>query len=361
MDYSLSVAKILSDFEKTWTFDLEDLRKPSTEQVFKNLIATYPENCQPRLEQEFFGYGAITPLLDCDQTQEIMINGRQEIWIEKLGRFERFHDHFLSDVTFKNFIDRICAEAQVHVDLSNPFANGRWRGYRLHLVCAPISHQAHHLTLRRHPQNPWTLDRLATGGWCTQTELLVLRSLLYKKQNVLVIGPKGAGKTYVLGACLKEIEPNERTVIIEDTDELSLPNTASTKLLTRVGTSSLPEITLSELVRQSLRMRPQRLAVGEVRGPEAKDLLLALATGHQGSWGTLHAQDAQQALLRLEMLIQMGAPQWSVQAIRQLLKLSVDALVVCGFEGGQRRLKGIFHVAAIESFGLLLDPLTASV
>src|SRR6185437_10803831 len=105
--------------------------------------------------------------------------------------------------------------------------------------------------------------------------------------------------------------------------------------------------------RQSLRMRPFRIVMGEVRGAEAKDLLLALATGHSGSWGTLHAAEARQALLRLEMLIQLGAPQWGQQAIRQLLKLSVDALVVCGNENGHRHLEGIFKVAALESFGFL--------
>jgi pilus assembly protein CpaF len=127
-------------------------------------------------------------------------------------------------------------------------------------------------------------------------------------------------------------------------------------MLTRgTGSPSLPEVTLSDLVRQSLRMRPSRLIMGEVRGPEAKDLLLALATGHSGSLGTLHASDPRQALLRLEMLVQLGAPQWSVQAVRQLIQLSVDTLVVCGNENGHRCLKGIYKVAALESFGFLLE------
>src|SRR6185437_9764012 len=109
--------------------------------------------------------------------------------------------------------------------------------------------------------------------------------------------------------------------------------------------------------RQSLRMRPFRIVMGEVRGGEAKDLLLALATGHSGSLGTLHASEARQALLRLEMLVQLGAPQWSLQAIRQLIQLSVDGLVVCGYENGHRCLKGIYNVAALEAFGFLLEPI----
>ena len=104
-------------------------------------------------------------------------------------------------------------------------------------------------------------------------------------------------------------------------------------------------------------MRPTRLVLGEVRGSEAKDLLLALATGHGGSLGTLHAAEAKQALLRLEMLVQLGAPQWSVHAVRQLIQLSLDALVVCGFEGEARRLRGIYKLAALEAFGFLLEPI----
>ena len=181
--------------------------------------------------------------------------------------------------------------------------------------------------------------------------------MIRQQENLLFIGPTGCGKTTVLGACLRELRGDERAVIIEDTDELARPNSASTTLLTRGPfTPALPEVTLTDLVRQSLRMRPSRLVMGEVRGAEAKDLLLALATGHSGSLGTLHASEPRQALLRLEMLVQLGAPQWSVQAVRQLIQLSVDGLVVCGNEGGHRRLEGIFKVAALESFGFLLDP-----
>ena len=182
--------------------------------------------------------------------------------------------------------------------------------------------------------------------------------MIERRKNILFLGPTGCGKTTVLGACLKELASSERVVILEDTDELPRPNTASSKLLTRPQQgSTLPEVTLSDLVRQSLRMRPFRLVMGEVRGAEAKDLLLALATGHSGSMGTIHSADARQALLRLEMLVQLGAPQWSLQAIRQLIHLSVEALVVCGYEGGQRRLHGLFQVAALESIGFLLEPI----
>ena len=199
---------------------------------------------------------------------------------------------------------------------------------------------------------------LESAGWAQAPRIQMLRDLIVKQKNILFIGPTGSGKTTVLGACLRELQENERAVIIEDTDELARPNSSSAKLLTRPAQSAaLPEVTLTDLVRQSLRMRPQRLVMGEVRGAEAKDLLLALATGHSGSLGTVHAADPRQALLRLEMLVQLGAPQWNVQAIRQLIQLSVDYLVVCGNADGKRRLDGIYKVAALESFGFLLEPM----
>jgi pilus assembly protein CpaF len=353
-----AVTEILGAFEKAWTFDLRDLNRPSSEEIVRGLIRKRPDAEHARLEEEFFRFGPLAPLLEDGFVLEIIVNGPAEVWFERGGFFRRLDDAFLSEHTFKNFIDRICSEAGAKIDLAQPFCDGRWGEFRLHLACAPLTHCLFHLSLRRVPHNPWTLHKLAEAGWCTEAQAGVLRSLLEERKNVILAGATGSGKTSVLGACLKELRPEERVVIIEDTDELPLPNTASTKLLSRHQVSpSLPEVTLADLVKQSLRMRPFRLCIGEVRGAEAKDLLLALATGHSGSWGTLHASCPRQALLRLEMLIQLGAPQWNVQAIRQLMQLSVDAIVVCGMENGHRRLEGVFKVAALESIGFLLEPL----
>lgn len=358
MDLRGEVSRILEAFHKTWTYDIHDAARPPAEVVMRDQIHKAPPDMRTRLEAEFFDYGPVNPLLELSGLQEVIINGPDDIWLERSGVFERSPDNFLSEYTFRNFVDRLCSEAGVKIDLGQPFANGRWRGFRLHIACAPLTHCTFHICLRRMPESAWTLQRLEEAGWCTGGQSALLRRLLSERKNVLVIGPTGSGKTSVLGACLKELRPDERTVVIEDTDELPIPNRASTKLLSRPRLSDcLPEVDLAELVKQSLRMRPFRLVVGEVRGAEAKDLLLALATGHNGSWGTLHANEARQALLRLEMLIQLGAPQWSLAAIRQLLHLSVDALVLCGIENGHRRLEGVFRVAALETCGFLLEPM----
>jgi pilus assembly protein CpaF len=349
--------EIHRQFSSTWTLDARDLTRPPVETVLRNLVDQSPPALVPRLEREFFAAGPVQNLIEDREISEIVINGRQEIWYEKHGRLQKGADCFLTDTTFKNFIDRVCAESAMRIDLSRPFADGRWNGFRVHLARSPLTHCDFHVTLRRVPENPWTLELLEKNGWASAEHTNLLRSQIEERKNIIFIGATGSGKTSVLGACLKALPEEERVVIVEDTDELPRPNSASTKMLTRSSSSDLTEVTLTDLVKQSLRMRPFRLVLGEARGGEAKDLLMALATGHSGSLGTLHASDPRQALLRLEMLVQMGAPQWGQQAIRQLIHLSVQTIVLCGMDGGQRRLKGIFKVAALESFGFLLEQL----
>ena len=355
-DLARDVVEISDEFTRSWMFDERDLGRPHVDQVVRDLIAKRAPERRARLEDEFFGVGPLSPLMADPDVTEIIINGATEVWFERRGVLARHADQFLSDSSFKNFVDRACTEAAVKVDLAQPFADGHWRGFRLHVGRAPLTRVAYHLTLRRTPESPWTLTTLTAAGWCTREDAEVLRGLVDARVNILVIGPTGAGKTSVLNALLGETAANERTVILEDTDELKAPNAASAKLLTRPAIGhQLPEYTLTDLVRQSLRMRPDRLVIGEVRGGEAKDLLLALATGHAGSLGTLHARDARQALLRLEMLVQLGAPQWNLAAIRRLLHLSVGALVTCEFSEGRRRLGGVMKIAGLEDFGLLLE------
>lgn len=349
---------ILKTFQSSWTFDTRDLNRPSADQLLRELVEASPPNLRNRLHLEFFGLGPLQEILDAQSAQEIVVNGPHEIWLERDGEWSKLEDQFLTDFTFKNAIDLISHEAQIKVDLDYPFADGRWRNYRIHLARSPLTHCEFHISFRRMGQRCWNFEELIHLDWCTKPQLAILERIIAEKGNTLFIGATGSGKTTILGACLDSLPKNERVVILEDTDEIARPNQASTKLLTRPPLSgTLTEVSLSELVRQSLRMRPSRIVMGEVRGPEAKDLLLALATGHSGSLGTLHANDPRQALLRLEMLIQLGAPQWSTQSIRQLIQLSVEYLVLCGNKNGHRRLEGLYRVAALESVGFLIEPL----
>lgn len=328
-------------------------------QIIANEAEDLGSDLQKRLRNEFDGAGPLEPLLEDESVTEIMINSLDQIWYERDGALQLLKDRFVSELTYQNFIERLCQEAKAQVSLERPFCDGKVRSFRMHLVSSELTGSGFLLTLRRQSSNPWTLDRLKGSSWSTDTGIQILKMWLQRKKNFLVVGETGSGKTSVLSACLQELPSSERVVILEDTSEIPVPNSASVKLLTRVDCHGLlPNMDLTELLRQSLRMRPDRLVVGEVRSAEAKDLLLALSTGHQGSIGTLHASSAHQAILRLEMLVQLGAPHWSLQTIRRLLGLSLNGIVVVGRgPQGQRKLKSIHELSAVEETGVLLDPI----
>ncbi|HRO66494.1 MAG TPA: ATPase, T2SS/T4P/T4SS family [Pseudobdellovibrionaceae bacterium] len=320
-------------------------------------LGALAERERNRLRLEFDADGPLTPLLEMTGLTEILINGSSDIWFERNGRLERSDETFLSEPSYERIMEKICTEANALPTLEKPSANGKWKDFRLHAIRAPLARSSFVVSLRRHPDNPWTLQRLLEAGWCTDGEAELLRKILREKRNFLVIGATGSGKTSVLNALLGSLPAQERCAIIEDTDEISCPKGPSFKLLTREASSGgLAAVDQGELVRQCLRMRPDRLVMGEIRGGEAKDFLMALSTGHQGSFGTLHADDPGQALLRMEMLIQMGAPHWNLIAIRKLIRLGLHSVVVTGKnENGERRLRGIHRLVSLEDSGFLLE------
>ncbi|UXR64341.1 ATPase, T2SS/T4P/T4SS family [Bdellovibrio bacteriovorus] len=333
------------------------LRSERVENLVKSHTQNAPEKIRQRVLSEFHSWGPVEDLLADDSITEVLINGPTAIWFERQGRLHHHPDHFFSELSYRNFLDRISHAANAHITTEFPCADGRFGDFRLSLVGAELTQTHPHLTLRRHPKNPWTFARLADHQWCTPDQLKAFSKLILERRNFLVVGPTGSGKTSVLNAFLNLLPDCERVVVIEDTSEISLPNKASMKLLTREDPQGvLPSVEQGQLVRRSLRLRPDRLVMGEVRGPEAKDFLMALATGHSGSFGTLHAQDASQALIRLEMLIQMGAPQWSLTAIRRLIQMSLDYVVVAERSStGQRQLKGLYRLCSLEENGFLLE------
>lgn len=321
----------------------------------EELILSEPPELQDRLREEYFGMGPLLPLISSPEITEILIRGPHQIWIETEGEFQLFSDHFLSEQTFHNFLMRLYAECGPHPDLNRPFADGAWRGFRIHVVTPPIAKEVQ-VNLRRQGGDLWTLDKLEKVGWAQPSSVRTLRQWIHDRRNFLVVGPTGSGKTSVLNACLKEIGTSERVVSLEDTRELAVNFGPSCQLVTRQDHQGiLHEYALSDLLKQCLRMRPHRIIVGEVRGNEARDLLLALATGHRGSLGTLHATDPRQALIRLEMLIQLGASSWSTKAIQQLILLSLDGLVVVEEKDRKRKLNGIYRITSLESCGFLLE------
>lgn len=325
--------------------------------IVDQICADAPEALRVRMHDEYFRAGPIEVLFNDPLITEIIVNGSDSIWFERSGRLEPLADCFLSDLSYRNFIARMSREASMQASLDCPFADGKWRGCRVHLIIPPASGDQAVVTLRRHPLSPWTFENLLRREWARPEAVSALNSLISSRANFLIVGCTGSGKTSVLNACLGQLSHTERTIIIEDTSELCIPNSISSKLLTRKDAQGLlRDIDQGELLRQALRMRPDRLVMGEIRGGEAKDLLMAFATGHSGCMGTLHADSARQALLRLEMLIQLGAPQWSVHAVRTLIWLSLQAVVVVGrASDGRRKLDGIYRIASLEDIGFLIE------
>lgn len=352
--------KILAEIQTTELMDLavnpHMAEHRPLELRIRELCKDLSEDVQARILAEFVDSGPLQALLINEEITEIFINGAGSVWFESRGRFHAHSDCFLSEITFQNFVHRLCGDCGIVINLDRPYGEGRWGAFRVTVLQRPLTIEEFHLCLRRQRHNPWTLQALIEQSWASDDQCKYIRELISEKKNFLIVGATGSGKTSLLNACIQEVPEDERLVVIEDVNEIALDKPLSCKLLTRVDNQKiLTSYMLSDLVKMSLRMRPDRLILGEVRGEEAKDLLLALATGHRGCIGTLHADDAKQALWRLEMLVQMGAPQWNLQSIRQLIHLSLDAILVVGLHDGQRRLKGIYQITSLETFGFLVE------
>ncbi|MCY4321571.1 MAG: ATPase, T2SS/T4P/T4SS family [Bdellovibrionaceae bacterium] len=331
----------------------EKTREKVIAQIIENNSSS--ENKQ-RILAEFSGYGPLKSLLSDPDINEIIINGKDHIFYEKQGQMFLLEDSFLSQITFHNVVEKIGTKARITVNFKKPYCEGKWGSFRVLILCPPIVKKDFHLCLRKHPKQIWTLEKLKSLA--PPFALDILRQFVKDKWNFLIAGPTSSGKTSVLNACLQEVAPFERILSIEDTDEIILPNKVSTKLLTQRDIESAHLlINQKDLVKQSLRLRPDRIVMGEVRGAEATDLLLALSTGHKGCIGTLHAKDHKQALWKLETLAQIGAPQWQSSTVQKLIFSSLNALVILDKKDDLRQLKGLYKITALESSGFLYETL----
>lgn len=310
-----------------------------------------------RIQDEFFNNGPLETLLSEESLTEIIVNDPTSIFIEKNGRLEKFSDCFLSGFTYEKYLDRLCDAMGTILNLDHPFVDGKFKNFRVSLTDRSITQNHTSINFRRHPLSQWTFQKLTEIQWCTPEQMMQFEKIIEEKKNFLIIGPTGSGKTSVLNSFLNLTPESERSVIIEDTSEIPLPNQSSLKLLTKSSHhQEQVEITQTDLVKRSLRLRPDRIVMGEIRGGEAKDFLMALSTGHQGSFGTLHACDPHQALIRLEMLIQMGAPHWSLSAIRRLIFLSLDLIVITNKNNqGHRHFAGAYQLSSLEENGFLIE------
>ena len=355
------IRKIFSDQKRLSEVDLdfEDSTSRTSKQVHLKIqeeLALLPELQQRRIRSELESYGPLDELLNDPEITEILVNRFDEIFFEKLGKLHRWDDHFFSEQTYTACLDRLSQLCHCYLNRDKPFVESQLGLWRITILFSELSRGSNLLSIRKQPHEVWTLQRLQDQQWCTKAQMELIKNIFASKENFLVIGSTGSGKTSYLQALLQQFSKTERAVIIEDTQELLLPNSASCSLLTRQDPSGcVRDVTMDDLLKRALRLRPDRLVIGEIRGPEAKSLLMALATGHDGSFGSMHARTASEALLRLEMLIQMGAPQWNLKSIRHLIAMTLQYIFVVEKVDGKRKLQGIYQISSLEENGIILQ------
>lgn len=311
-----------------------------------------PSAISTRIENEFSGYGPLDQLLLDPEITEIVVNRFDQIFYEKKGFLYASDDRFYSEQTYLAVLDRLAQNCGTYLSREKPFIEAQLNNLRITLIYAEISRGTPLLSIRVQPQHRWTLTTLYENTFLNQNQLLLIEKILATKKNFLVVGGTGSGKTSFLQALLEKFQSYERLIIIEDTQELHLPNSACVSLLTRDDPGKIvSDITMDHLLKRALRLRPDRLVIGEIRGAEATSLLLALSTGHDGSFGSLHSKSPQETLLRLEMLVQMGAPQWNLHSIRKLISLTIHYIFVLEKKAGRRCLTGIFELSSLEEAG----------
>jgi pilus assembly protein CpaF len=304
-------------------------------------------------QAELFGLGGLDALLLDRTITEIMINGTGDTWIERGGQLFPI-DAIFDSAGVLRVIERILAPLGHRVDRLHPTVDARLPdGSRVHAVIPPVAVDGPCLTIRRFSENLIPLDRLTTPA---QHE--VLRDLVRNRRSLVVCGATGSGKTTLLNALASFLEPTERVITIEDTAELRLGNAHVVRLEARIATSEgLGEVTLRDLVRTSLRMRPDRIVVGEVRGPEALDMVQAMSTGHPGSMSTVHADSPPDALRRLELMVMMAGVGLNLDAAREQLDMAIDAIVhVARCADGSRQVQEIARVSRTPAGAWHLEP-----
>jgi pilus assembly protein CpaF len=295
---------------------------------------------------DVLGYGPLEPLLARDDIADIMVNGSQKCYIEVGGKVKLTNVRFRDDSHLMNVCQRI-----VSVDESSPICDARLPdGSRVNVIAPPLAIDGAALTIRKFKKDKLTLQQLVKYASISPEGAEVLRILGRVRANVLISGGTGSGKTTLLNCLTAFIEKDERVITCEDSAELQLQQPHVVRLETRPpNLEGEGEITMRDLVKNCLRMRPERIIVGEVRGPEAFDLLQAMNTGHDGSMGTLHANSPREALSRLESMITMGGYSLPSRTIREMITSSIDVIVQAArLRDGSRRITHISEVLGME-------------
>jgi pilus assembly protein CpaF len=304
------------------------------------------------ITDDILGYGPLEPFLRDDSVTEIMVNGGERIYIERAGKIELSDSTFVDDAHLLRIIDKIVSQVGRRVDEASPMVDARLPdGSRVNAIIPPLALRGPTLTIRKFSRDPYTMDDLINFGSLTPKSAHFLAACVQGKLNVLVSGGTGTGKTTTLNALSAYIPGDERIITIEDAAELQLQQDHVITLEARPpNIEGQGEVKIRELVRNALRMRPDRIIVGEVRGPETLDMLQAMNTGHEGSLTTIHANSPRDALARLETLVLTAGVELPLRAIREQVASAFDLLIqITRLVDGSRRISHVTEVLRMES------------
>ncbi|GAA2073633.1 CpaF family protein [Streptomyces albiaxialis] len=301
-----------------------------------------------RVVDEALGLGVLEPLLEDGSITEIMVNGPDQIFVERGGRVEQVPVRFASEEQLMQTIERIVSTVNRRVDESNPMVDARLpSGERVNVIIPPLSLTGATLTIRRFPR-AYTLNELIGLGTLDEHILSLLSGFIRARFNLIVSGGTGSGKTTLLNAMSALIPDHERIITVEDAAELQLQQQHVIRLETRpANVEGKGQVTVRDLVRNSLRMRPDRIIVGEVRGGETLDMLQAMSTGHDGSLATVHANSAEDALMRLQTLASMSEVEVPFAALQDQINSAVDVIIqLARLADGSRKIVEISILAS---------------
>jgi len=321
--------------------------------AIKNIVMSISEQEEllDDICNDVLGFGPLEPLLSRDDIADIMVNGSGTVYIEVLGKIQKTGIRFRDNQQLLNICQRIVSQIGRRVDESSPICDARLPdGSRVNCIVPPLAIDGPALTIRKFKKDKLTLDQLVKFGTITPQGAEILRIIGRCRVNTLVSGGTGSGKTTLLNCLTQFIDDDERIITCEDAAELQLQQPHVVRLETRPpNLEGEGQVTMRDLVKNCLRMRPERIIVGEVRGPEAFDLLQAMNTGHDGSMGTLHANNPREALSRCESMITMGGYALPSRTIREMIVASIDVVIQAArLRDGSRRITHITEVMGME-------------
>lgn len=325
------------------------------------LSASAREELRDLIERETIGLGPLEELLTDPTVDEVLVVGHTQVWIERDGRLELTEVRFRDAQALDDSIERLLAPLGRRVDDLSPMADARLPdGSRVNVTVPPLALDGACLSIRRFGENRPSLETLVSMGTLSDEISRFLARAVRRRESILISGGTGAGKTTLLNALSAHIDPNERVVTIEDAAELRLEQRHVVRLESRPpNVEGKGEVTIRDLLRNALRMRPDRLLIGEVRGSEALDLVIAMNTGHDGSLSTIHANSPEDSLTRLEMLASMAGTEFQQGMIRRQLLRGIDLVVqIDRTPAGTRKVTGVSRITEQGSEELSATSLT---